>query len=268
MRGSVALNMPRGLRRGMAWWSIGLVGLATIQLGVYPTVRDESDLSQLIENYPDVLKDLFGFGGAGFDYTSAEGFLGAELFSLIVPLLLIVAAVSAGARAFAGEEEQGRLEVLLSFPVSRRQVVLEGLLAMVVEVATLGLVLTATLWAGAQVVGMHISAVHLAAAGVSAVTLAVGFGAIALAVGSATGRRGTALGVAAALAVAAYLVKSLAALVPWLDGIQPATPFHHYSSADPLGAGFSPAHLAALLAVVAVAAVAGLVMVDRRDLTV
>jgi ABC-2 type transport system permease protein len=127
-------------------------------------------------------------------------------------------------------------------------------------------VLIAALWAGARIVGMEISAVNLAAAGVSAVTLAMGFGTIALAVGSATGRRGTALGVAAAPAVAGYLVNSLAALVPWLGGARLATPLHHYAAANALGDGFSLGHLAALLLVVAVATAAALVAVDRRDL--
>jgi ABC-2 type transport system permease protein len=266
MPGSLALDALRRLRRGMAWWAAGLVALAALQLGVYPTVRDESGLSDLIRDYPDAVKELFGFGGADFDYTSAAGYLGAELFSLVVPLLLIIVAVSAGARAVAGEEEQGHLELVLSLPVGRRRVVMEGLAAMAAEVIALGAVLLAALLIGAPLVGMEIASGRVAAAVLAAVLLAVGFGAVALAIGAATGRRAVAAGATAALALTAYLVHSLGALVPWLDALGPFTPFHHYAAPEPLRNGVSVPDLAVLVAVAAVAALAATIAVERRDI--
>jgi ABC-2 type transport system permease protein len=266
MPGSLALDALRRLRRGMVWWALGLVALAALQLGVYPTVRDESGLSDLVRDYPDAVKELFGFGGADFDYTSAAGYLGAELFGLVVPLLLIIVAVSAGARGFAGEEERGHLETILSLPVGRRRVVLEGLAAMAAEVLALGVILLIALLVGAPIVGMHIASGHLAAAVLAAVLLAVGFGAVAMAVGAATGSRAVATGAAAALALAGYLVDSLGALVPWLHDLGPFTPFHHYSAPEPLRTGVSLPHLAALLVLAAAGAIAALVAVERRDI--
>jgi ABC-2 type transport system permease protein len=250
----------------MAWWALGLVALAGLQLGVYPTVRDESGLSELIEDYPEAIKELFGFGGAGFDYTSPAGYLGAELFAFVVPLLLIIVAVSAGARGVAGEEEQGHLETILALPVGRRHVVLEALAAMAAEVVVLGAVLLGALLAGAPLVGMDIAAANLAAAVLAAVLLAIGFGAVSLAIGAATGRRAVAAGATAALALTAYLVDSLGALVPWLGTLGPVTPFHHYAAPSPLADGASLPHLAALLALVAAGAVAAVVAVERRDI--
>lgn len=264
MPGSLALDALRRLRRGMVWWALGLVALAALQLGVYPTVRDESGLRDLVREYPDALKDLFGIGD--LDYTSAAGYLGIELFGLVVPLLFLIVAVSAGARAFAGEEERGHLETILTLPVGRRRVVLEGLAAMAAEVVVLGAVLLVALLVGAPLVGMHISSGHVAAAVLAAALLAIGFGAVAMAVGAATGRRAVAAGAAAALALAAYLVDSLGALVPWLHGLGPFTPFHHYAGPEPLRNGASLPHLAALLALAVVGTVAALVAVERRDI--
>ena len=263
---SVATKSLRDLRRGFAWWALGLVGMVALQISVYPTVRDDSGFADLTKNYPEVLKELFGFGGAEFDYTSAPGYLGIELFSLMVPLLLIVAAVATGAGAIAGEEERGTLDLLLSLPVSRRRVAAEKLAALVAEVVGLGLVLLIALGIGVRTVDMGVSLANLAAAVAGAALLAIGFGAIALFVGAATGSRGAAIGIASALAVAAYLVNSLAALVSALEPLQKLTPFYHYASPDPLRNGVAWAHLGALLLVVVVAAAASLVAVDRRDL--
>lgn len=261
----VLLRSLRDLRRGFGWWSLGLVGLVAMQVSVYPTVRDDPGFSDLTENYPEVLKELFGFGGS-FDYTSPAGYLGVELFSLIVPLLLIIAAVATGAGAIAGEEERGTLDLLMSLPLTRRRVAAEKLGAMAAEVVGLGLVLLVALAIGVRVIDMGVPLAHLAAVTLAAVLLAMGFGAIALLIGAATGSKGAAIGVTAALAVAGYLVNSLAALVSQLETAQRLTPFYHYSAPDPLRAGFSGWHLVALLAVVVVASAAALVAVDRRDL--
>ena len=266
MRASVTLKSLRDLRRGFAWWALGLAGMVAMQVSVYPTVRDDSGFADLTENYPEVLQDLFGFGAEQFDYTSAAGYLGIELFSLVVPLLLIIAAVATGAGAIAGEEDRGTLELLLSMPLGRRRVTAEKLLAMAAEIVALGVVLLLALWIGVLVIDMGLSFTHLAAAATGAVLLAVGFGAIALLVGAATGSRGAAVGVSAALAVAAYLINSLAALVSQLEGVQKLTPFYHYEAPDPLRQGFSAGHLAVLLAIAAGAAVAALLVVDRRDI--
>ena len=167
--------------------------MVALQVSVDPTVRDNSGLSDLAKNYPEVFKKLFGFGGAGFDHTSSAGYLGSELFSLMVPLPLIIAAVA------------------------------------------------------------------------GPVLLATGFGAIALLVGAAGGSRGAAIGIASALAVAAYLVNSLAALVSRLEPFQGLTPFSRYTSPDPLRDGAGWTHLGVLALIVAVAWAAALMTVGRRD---
>jgi len=254
----------RDLSRSLAWWSLGLIGLAAMMIGVYPSVRESPGLEDLAQNYPEALQELFSFGG-GFDYASPAGYMGVELFSLMVPLLLIIAAVATGAGAIAGEEDRGTMELLLANPVSRRRIVTEKALAMAAETAVLGAVLWVALSLGVAIIGMEISVWRVGAAVVAAVLLALGFGAIALLTGAVVGRRGAAVGITAALAVAAYLVNSLAGIVDALEPLRPLTPFFHYEDPDPLRHGLAPAHLAVLLAIAVVAAGAAAIAFDRRD---
>ncbi len=255
----------RDLRRGFVWWSVGLVGMAVMMVSVYPTVRGNVALNKLVEDYPEALKGFFGYGGT-LDYTSAPGYLGMELFSFMVPLLLMIAAIAAGSGAIAGEEDRGTLELLLSLPVSRPRVTVEKFLALVAESAALGFVLWLSLWIGARAVGMHLATTKIAAATASAVALAVAFGAIALLIGCATGRRGLAIGLSSAAAVAAYLVNSLAPLVTALEPIQQLSPFYHYAVDNPLRTGLSPGHFLVLVAIAAAAAGAAALTVRQRDL--
>jgi ABC-2 type transport system permease protein len=265
MLGSVVLKTLRDLRRGFAYWSLGLVALVALHIGVYPSVRDNPALNELAESYPEAIKGFIGFGGE-LDWVSGPGYLGAELYSFVAPLLLLIVAVGAGSRALAGEEEQGTLELLLSLPVSRVRVALEKLAALVAEVVGLGLVLLVSLWIGVAAIDMGVSLAHLVSATLSAVLLAVGFGAIALAAGAATGRRSLAIAVSSAGAVAAYVVNSLAPLVGELEALQKVSPFYFYSASDPLRHGLDAVYVLALLGIVVVAGIAALVAADRRDL--
>lgn len=262
----VFLKTLRDTRRSLLWWSLGLVGLTAMMVAVYPTVRDNPDLNDLVEDYPEALKAFIAFGG-DLDYVSGAGYLGSELFSFMVPLLLLIAAIGAGARAIAGEEESGTLDLLLANPISRRRLVVEKLGALAAEIAALALVLWLSLVVGVEAVGMGVSAAHLAAATGSAALLAFAFGALALLLGAATGRRALAVGVSSAGAVAAYLVNSLAALVDFLEPARTASPFYHYVASDPLRQGLALDHAGFLVLVGALAAALAPLFLDRRDVT-
>jgi ABC-2 type transport system permease protein len=262
---NVALKTLGDTARSLAWWGLGLIGLVALIVGVFPTVRDNKDLNALVESYPQAIKGLVSFGGV-VDYTSGPGYVGSELFAFMVPLLFLVAAIGAGARAVAGEQEGGTLDLLLALPLSRRRLVGEKLVALLGELLLLGLVLWLSLVVSGLFVDLGISPGHAGAAVLYVDALAFAFGAIALLVGAATGHRGRAIGITAALAVAGYLVNSLASLVGVLDRVKEISPFFHYAATNPLKSGLEGRHLAFLLAVGAVASVAAPLVFDRRDL--
>jgi len=266
MLSSVFTKTLRDRRRGFLYWALGIVAFIAMEAAVYPTVRDDPDFKKLGENYPEAIKGFFGFGGQ-FDIASGAGFLGIEVFSMIVPLILIFCTVAAGAGAIAGEEERGTLDLLLSLPVSRTRCLLEKLAALFVETLALGLVLWTTLVIAVSLAKMHISVGELLAATLLATALALGFGTIALAVGAASGRHGLAIGIPAVLAVASYVVNSLAPLVGWLEHLQWASPFYYYAHSDPLRTGLDGSDLLVLLAIPLVVAVLAPIAFARRDLS-
>jgi len=262
---SVAAKSLRDARRGFCWWSAGLAGLVALMVVVYPSIRDNAGLKKLVQDYPEALKGFLAFGG-DVDYVSPAGYLGSELFSLTIPLLLLIAAVAAGARALAGEEEDGTLDLLLANPISRRRLSVEKSAALFLELTGLALVLWLALWIGARAVGMRISAGHLAAAVIAALLLAFVYGAIALLLGAVTGQRARAIGITVAAAVAAYIVNGLAPLVGAIEPLQKASPFYHYAASDPLRHGLEATHVCILVAIALVAAMLTPVLFDRRDL--
>jgi len=85
--------------------------------------------------------------------------------------------------------------------------------AMVVAVFVVGLVLWGSLAVSGAIWDVGVPASRTAAAVGTVVLLGLVFGSLALAIGSATGSRGSAIGVAAAVGIAAY---------PWIGGVHRA----------------------------------------------
>ena len=96
--------------------------------------------------------------------------------------------------------------------------------------------------------------------------LAFSFGAIALLAGAVSGRRSVAIGVPAALGVAAYLVSSLGSLVDSLEFASKASPYYHYVASDPLRQGLGLGHAGFLLGVGVLASGLAVLAFERRDL--
>lgn len=252
-------------RRGLIGWGVGIVALVALMLAYYPTVRDSPELNRFARNLPEGVKALIG---GGQDYTSPAGYLNGELFAFMVPLIVLIYAVTLGSRAVAGEEDRKTIDLLLANPISRTRVVLEKAAAAGGAVIALGVVLAVSLIVGADRIGMRISSGHLAATGLSVVLLGLLFGALALALSCATGARGPTRGIATALAVAAYFLNSLAPLVSSLEPYRKLSPFYWYAGHDPLRDGLSVAHAATLAGVTLLLVAAAVVAFNRRDLSV
>jgi ABC-2 type transport system permease protein len=249
-------------RHGLLFWSLGAGVLVVSVLSVWPSVRDE--YAKLVQNYPEGLLAFLGVEKSGL--ASSAGYLQAELFGLMVPLMLVGYAIAAGSATIAGEEDQGTLEILLVQPISRVRVVLQKYAAVATALALLAVALAAVLLVATPIFDLSVAAGDEIAATTSAFLLGAMFGAVALALGCATGHRALAAGSASALAVGAYLLTSLAGLVKGLQRFRPLSPFWWYSGNSPLTNGLSLPHVALLLAVTACAVAVAAYTFTRRDI--
>jgi ABC-2 type transport system permease protein len=252
----------RDQRRAFIAWGLGIAGMAAMYAAVYPSIqKSAASLNRYMQSLPDAVKRLIGA-----DYTAPAGSLRAETFSALGPILFLVFAIGAGARAIAGEEEGRTLDLLLSTPIRRRQVLFNKWLSM----ALTGFGLAAVLWLTIVVVGppfgLHVALADVAAACISLYLLVLAFGTIALAVGCATGRRGVAIGATSGFATLTYILNVLAPSVHSLSWSRPLSPFRWYLEPDPLVRGLLIANVAVLIAITAVSYVVAWYSFERRDL--
>ena len=255
----------REQRRALMWWGIGLFASGATYAPFYPSIKDNAEvLEKYMDSMPDFLREAFM--GASGDFTSPAGYLNTELFNFFAPLLLLLFAIGAGARAIAGEEERQTLDILLSTPIARRRVVIDKFVAMLLA----GALLSVLLWLSIPILGppfdLNPSLVDLAAASFMCYLLAMAFGSIALAIGCATGRRALAVGVTAGIAAGAWLLDLLVPAIDSISWLQQLSPFHYYLQPEPMMNGIGWGGSAVLAGIAVVAFGAALVLFERRDL--
>lgn len=259
----IARNVLHGQRRNLLGWAIALAGVSIVYTGFYPSMGDGQDLQALLDSMPEGFVDALGYDAVG----TAAGYVQSTVFGILGPVLLLVFGIATGARLVAGQEEDGTLELEFTAPVSRREVYLQRLVALWTDLVLLVGVVTLVTGGLARLLDMDVSVSALLAVALPLLLLVLGFGTLALAVGAATGRRGTAIGVAAALAVLAYMFNAIGPQAGF-DWMTTVSPFGWYLGNDPMLEGLDVAGVVALAALPVVAGLAGLAAFERRDLMV
>lgn len=253
-------------RRALAAWCVGSALYILLIAAIFPSLKNSGALTTLAKNYPDAIKAFFGISG-GASLSSGAGFLDAELFSFMLPLLVLVLAIGSGAREFAGEEDAGRLELVLAYPIRRRAAVLAKAVAVAAGVVAVAVCSGIVLLVLSPVFDLDLSFGHVAAATLNLVLLGVFFGWLALAAGAATGKHGLAVALPAGLAAGSYLVSGLHSLAGWLDPFRVLSVFW-WLGTSPLQDGIRGWGVLVVVLASLVAIGAGAVLVDRRDLDV
>ena len=250
-------------RRSILGWAIGFVAVSVIYGGFYP-FASTPEYAELIDNLPAGLSEAFGWD----EISSPHGYLGSTVFGILGPVLVIIMAIAFGARAIAGNEEDGHLELLIAQPVTRTRVVLQRAAALVITTAVGGLAVFLSILAIRGPVELDLSVGNIAVTSLNLALLGAVFGALALLVGGFVGRRGLVIGVSAVIAVAGYLANGLAPQVEGLAWLQKVSPFYWFGSTATLRDGIDlPKTL--LLAAVTVAFVAvAVIAFNRRDVGV
>jgi beta-exotoxin I transport system permease protein len=246
-------------RRSLLSWGLPLGLWSAFIVSIFPSIQ--SALTNAVRNYPAALKEAFGIG----ELSTVEQYLHAEMLSLIVPLAVGYLAVRSVASGLSGAAESGRLDVLLSAPVSRRRLVMADFCAVAIELAAILTVTLALTMVGSLLSGADLRFGSGLAGFANVWPLALLAASLGIVVTGFSLRTAIVTGSVAGVLVGMYVVDLVGRLDPSLDGIRYASVFRYYGSA--VEDGIDPvSFIGVTLAAVAFAA-AGTILFERRDLT-
>ena len=248
-------------RRSTTWYAVGMALYMLVIVVLYPSFKHSTELNKLTQgNSP--LAALFGATGT---LTSPAGWMNVNAYANFLPLIMLLLTIGYGASAIAGQNEDGTLGLLIVLPLARKRIVAQKVGTMIIQALILGITVAGCVYAG-RAFQVTLDPGHVATATLAVLLLGIDLGLIAMALGAATGSRGTAIGIASALAAVCYLISSLAPVVHWIKPLRFASLFYWAVGNQQLTNGAGPGSFAVLLAVATVATIGANLAFQRLDI--
>jgi ABC-2 type transport system permease protein len=256
---ALILAQLRERRRSLLAWGLPLGLMSAFIVAIYPSVEDA--LAQAIRDYPSALKEAFGIG----ELSTVEQYLEAEMLSLIVPLAAGYLAVRSVASGLSGAAESGRLDVLLSAPLSRRRLVAADFIATALELALVLAVSLLLTVAGSALAGSGLSLGSTLAGFANVWPLALLFAGLGIVVTGWSLRTSIVTGSVAGVLVGMYVADLIGRLDQSLDWVRYGSVFRYYGKA--IEDGIDPLAFAGVTAAAVALAALGALLFERRDLS-
>ncbi len=247
----------RDYRVAILSWGIGLGLLMTVGLATATSVVLAGVAS---------LAPLFHFLGDAYAIQTPEGYVTFRYLGIVLPLLLSIWSILAGAGLVRREEERGTIDVLLATPQPRSRLLLEKIGALGTALFLIAVLSALGIMAGEARL-QHIGFDRALLTGLNLSMFAFFFGMVALLLSQFTISRGVAAGGASGLLMVALLFDITGREVQG-SLVQYLSPFYYYTLNRPLVPTFhnTPASVLLLIGLSILFIVASLILFRRRDI--
>jgi len=219
---AILRNESKGHQRSSLALTGVLVMVTAVFLAVFPAMKDEADAIEAA--YPDYLLELMGLE----ELSTIEGFAGGYVYPFVWILFAGMYFGYVGAGTVSDDVRTRKMDLILSYPVSRESVIAQKVAALWVPMVALNVGMLAVMAAGARAVGESFDPVTLAMVHLLGVPYLLVCAGIGLVLSVATNRSGRARAGALGAVFLLWLLDGLAALESDYEWISELTPSHYY----------------------------------------
>ena len=249
-------------RNAIIGWSLGLCFFPLVYIAIYPSVADEMA----------GLADLEIYQAMGMSLGTFPDWVGSILI-VFMPLVAAIYGIINGTGTLAGEEEDGRLEMIVTLPLPRWQIVVAKAIAFIISSIIMFLVVAVVSVFVFQAIESQVEtemmAMDLFTAVLMAWPIVFAVGMLSMFLAAFCANRRFASIIAAAVLVVGYFGNNLAASTSALEPFEPLFLFNYLdASGTAVMEGQAAGDMLVLLAVGLVSFALALFFFQRRDLTV
>lgn len=261
----------RDSRRSLLWLVIGWGLYIALLMAFFPTIaKDAEEFDKMIQRLPRGITGMFVSGDIEeFSVADPAQFLQVRFASFVI-LLVGTMAIAQAFNAVLNAERDGTLDVMLSFPVSRRRYLLGRMANTAVMI--LVVLLSSVVLLGVFAVWMPEFDIPL---GDLFIAVMAGFFPLATTAAFAymlsaltPSSKNYAGGLAYLMLIGSYLVHGFAATIPELEAIRPLLLFDYYNTATIINAGLPLADVLILSAAALVYSGIAWWYIERKELGV
>jgi ABC-2 type transport system permease protein len=214
--------------RSVLIWGIALGAVGALYVALYPTMKNFMD--EFVKQAPESLRKWMGVAGTTM---SVEQWVGMKFLNLFVPVALPFLVMLIGARTVAGAEERRALDLQLSSPVRRWQVIAASVLTMAVALLGVLAITWVLTYVAAPIAGVDLSPGLLAVAMAVLWPFCLLFGTLSLFLSTIVRRSFLATTIPAVILVVMYLLESLAQSIKSVEPARVFSLFYHLG--NPIG---------------------------------
>lgn len=237
-------------------------------MAIFPSFQKESaNFNKLLEAYPKALLEAFNI--KDLQISTVEGYITAEHFSFVWPIMVILLVLSTAGQAIAGEIERGTMAIALSLPISRLKIFLSKYLAGLIILSTFCVFSILSIFPLASVMDLAIKAPNI-----WLVTLiSFLFGWVILSAGmmvsSFAKERSTVYFTIGGLLLVMYVINVVSGLIKSAENLKYASIFNYYVPSDALVKGeVETLPIVVMSGVAIICFVIGAIAFVRRDISV
>lgn len=251
-------------------WGIGLGAMTALFVQMTPTLNG-MDFVSLLEKMPEWALGAVGVTGDVQSMGTPEGIIAFGLFGKMA-LIFAAYPVVMGMRTTTNDESDGILDIVLSQPIPRSQLVFERFLAYTVNIIVLILLVIAGVYVGKIGVTLDepLDTMKIVMVSVNLIPVMIFVLAMTVFIGTFVERRQSVITIMTVFIIASFMIQTLGAMISasWMDPIELLSFFSYFNVGRILENGVVVWQVVVMLALSVTLLVAALFTFEKRDIAV
>lgn len=266
MKGSVFKEILRQTWPQMLYWGVGLGLMGLFIIVIVPDAAGLQAMTDFFARMPPFLLQAVGVGDDISFLATPEGFITVGFFGKMLTMLAVYP-ILVGLRVTLFEEDNGTMDMLLSLPVPRGQVLIEKFLAYTVTLLVIIALIFIGLWVGAQIAPFELNIGRLAVTSLNILPSMLLILAFTILMGAVIRGKRLAIGITAAFVMGSFMLDTLGDMATgsFAENVKWISFFNYYDSTSVMKNGIVWGNVALLMAITVVLLGASLYFFQRRD---